>query len=64
MHSISGCDGVSALFKRGKSFAFKAIDNEKGARTFDSVIAKIGNLSSYEYVDTKVDNAFSFLVKS
>lgn len=43
---------------------FKAIDNEKGARTFDSVIAKIGNLSSYEYVDTKVDNAFSFLVKS
>ena len=43
---------------------FKTIDNEKGARTFDSVITKIGNLSSFEYVDSKVDNAFSFLVKS
>ena len=43
---------------------FKTIDNEKGARTFDSVITKIGNLSSFEYVESKVDNAFSFLVKS
>lgn len=43
---------------------FNIIDNEKGAKTFDSVITKIGNLSSFEYVDAKVDNAFSFLVKS
>ena len=32
--------------------------------TFDSVIAKIGNLSSINYVDEKVEGAFSFLVKS
>ena len=43
---------------------FKTIDNEKGTRTFDSIITKIGNLSSYDYVEAKVDNAFSFLVKS
>ncbi|MCT4581971.1 MAG: valine--tRNA ligase [Flavobacteriales bacterium] len=43
---------------------FKVIDNEKGAKTFDSVISKIGNLASLEYVDAKVDNAFSFLVKT
>ena len=27
-HSIAGCTGVSALFKRGKTFAFKAVDND------------------------------------
>tara|TARA_B100000900_G_scaffold416136_1_gene449395 strand:- start:3192 stop:5801 length:2610 start_codon:yes stop_codon:yes gene_type:complete len=32
--------------------------------TFDSVIAKLGNLSSINYVDEKVEGAFSFLVKS
>ena len=32
--------------------------------TFDSIIAKIGNLSSINYVDEKVEGAFSFLVKS
>ena len=42
----------------------QVIDNEKGAKTFDSVIAKIGNLSSFEYVADKVANAFSFLVKT
>ena len=31
---------------------------------FDSVIAKLGNLSSINYVDEKVEGAFSFLVKS
>ncbi len=43
---------------------FKIIDNEKASKTFDSVIAKIGNLSSLEYVDSKVENAFSFIVKT
>ena len=32
--------------------------------TFDSVIAKLGNLSSINYVDEKVEGAYSFLVKS
>jgi len=40
------------------------IDNEKLDRSFNSIITKISNLSSLEYVDTKVDNAFSFVVKS
>ena len=31
---------------------------------FDSVIAKLGNLSSINYVDEKIEGAFSFLVKS
>ncbi len=42
----------------------KIIDNEKASKTFDSVISKIGNLSNLEYVDSKVENAFSFLVKT
>ena len=32
--------------------------------TFDAVIAKLGNLSSINYVDEKIEGAFSFLVKS
>ena len=40
------------------------IDNEKANRSFDSIISKISNLSSLEYVDHKVDNAFSFVLKS
>ncbi|MDX1351236.1 MAG: valine--tRNA ligase, partial [Putridiphycobacter sp.] len=31
---------------------------------FDSVISKIGNLSTFEYVTEKVGNAFSFIVKN
>ncbi len=31
---------------------------------FDAVIAKLGNLSSINYVDEKIEEAFSFLVKS
>ena len=31
---------------------------------FDAVIAKLGNLSSINYVDEKIQGAFSFLVKS
>ena len=40
------------------------IDNEKTDRSFDPIIAKISNLSSFEYIESKVDNAFSFVVKS
>ncbi len=40
------------------------IDNEKANRSFDPIISKISNLSSLEYVDHKVDNAFSFVLKS
>ena len=40
------------------------IDNEKIDRSFDSIIAKISNLSTFEYIESKVDNAFSFVLKS
>lgn len=38
--------------------------NEGVEKTLDSVIAKITNLSELTYVDNKVENAFSFVVKS
>ena len=38
--------------------------NEETDKSFDSVISKLGNLSSLTYVDEKVDGALSFRVKS
>jgi valyl-tRNA synthetase len=40
------------------------IDNEKSDRSFDPIIAKISNLSTFGYVSGKVENAFSFVLKS
>jgi valyl-tRNA synthetase len=40
------------------------ISNEKTDRSFDPIISKISNLSSLEYIESKVDNAFSFVLKS
>ena len=40
------------------------IDNEKLDRSFNPIINKISNLSSFEYVENKTENAFSFIVKS
>jgi len=40
------------------------IDNEKLDRSFNPIITKISNLSSFEYVENKTENAFSFIVKS
>ena len=40
------------------------IDNEKLDRSFNPIITKISNLSSFEYVENKAENAFSFIVKS
>ena len=34
-HIISGCDGVSVLFRRGKTYAFKAINNEDNMSYLD-----------------------------
>ena len=43
------------------SLVFK---KEKTDRSFDPIIAKISNLSTFEYIESKVDNAFSFVLKS
>jgi valyl-tRNA synthetase len=42
----------------------KTKKNQELDSSFDAVIQKIGNISSLEYVDSKVENAFSFIVKS
>ena len=38
--------------------------NEDTDKSFDSVISKLGNLSTLQYVDAKVEGALSFRVKS
>jgi valyl-tRNA synthetase len=42
----------------------KIVNNDKVTTHFDSVITKLGNISSLEYVTEKVDGALSFRVKS
>jgi valyl-tRNA synthetase len=42
----------------------KIVNNDKVPTHFDSVITKLGNISSLEYVTEKVDSALSFRVKS
>ncbi|GEC77288.1 valine--tRNA ligase [Flavobacterium aquatile] len=42
----------------------KVVNNEKTATYFDSVIMKLGNITSLEYVSDKVDGALSYRVKS
>jgi valyl-tRNA synthetase len=39
-------------------------ENELADKAFDSVISKLGNLTTLEYVREKKENAFSFLFKS
>ncbi len=43
---------------------FRALDNEGASKLFNPVIRKMGNLSSFEYVDSQVEGALSFRVKS
>jgi valyl-tRNA synthetase len=42
----------------------KIKENEPFNREFDSVIEKLGNLSSVSYITEKAESAFSFVVKS
>jgi valyl-tRNA synthetase len=42
----------------------KVVNNDKASTYFDSVICKLGNISSFNYVSDKVDGALSFRVKS
>lgn len=50
--------------KEALEFFIKKNLDEKPDTTFDGMVAKLCNLSSIEYVDQKVDNAMSFVVKS
>ncbi len=40
------------------------MNNESQVKNFDSVISKLGNITSLTYTTTSVDNALSFRVKS
>lgn len=42
----------------------KIINNEKGSTYFDSVILKLGNIVSLEYITDKIDGALTYRVKS
>lgn len=42
----------------------KVVNNEKASTYFDSVIQKLGNLTTLEYVADKVEGALSYRVKS
>lgn len=61
--------GIRSIRKQ-KNIAFKdsidlqVINNEKSTNRFDPVIAKLGNISSFEYVTDQVQDALSFRVKS
>jgi valyl-tRNA synthetase len=61
--------GIRAI-RKDKNIAFKnavgfsVLNNEKLNSNFDSVIQKLGNLTDVNYVDSKVEGALSFRVKS
>ncbi|WP_025666712.1 valine--tRNA ligase [Aquimarina megaterium] len=65
-------DVVSGIrtIRKEKNIAFKetielsVLNSENNSSTFDPVISKLGNLSTLNYVDQKVEGALSFRVKS
>ena len=46
------------------SIDLKVINNDKVSSHFDAVITKMGNITSYEYIQEKVNGALTFRVKS
>ena len=60
MEVISGIRNI----RKDKNIPFKVVNNENVSHHFDSIITKLGNISSLEYVTEKVDGAMSFRVKS
>ena len=65
-------DVVSGIrtIRKEKNIAFKnsieflVLNNAAQTKTFDSIISKLGNISSLEYTNEAVENALSFRVKS
>jgi valyl-tRNA synthetase len=61
--------GIRTIRKQ-KNIAFKdaielhVLNNEKTGTTFDVVISKLGNISTLNYTDAKVEGALTFRVKS
>jgi valyl-tRNA synthetase len=68
-NTIEVISGIRTI-RKDKNIPFKdAIDlkivnNDKASTYFDSVVTKLGNITSLEYVSEKVDGALSYRVKS
>ncbi len=68
-HSAEVITGIRKIRKE-KNIAFKneidlhIMNNENTSRTFDSVISKMGNIATLDYVEETVDGALSFRVRS
>jgi valyl-tRNA synthetase len=68
-NTIEVISGIRTI-RKDKNIPFKdAIDlkivnNDEASTYFDSVITKLGNITTLEYVSEKVDGALSFRVKS
>ncbi len=68
-HASEVIAGVRKIRKE-KNISFKneielsVLNNEEASKTFDAVIAKMGKISSLDYVDGSVEGALSFRVKS
>ena len=68
-HASEVIAGVRKI-RKDKNIAFKnqielmAMNNENTSNSFDSVISKMGNISSYNYVTEATEGALSFRVRS
>ncbi|MEO8239065.1 MAG: valine--tRNA ligase [Flavobacterium sp.] len=68
-NSIEVISGIRTI-RKDKNIPFKdtielkIVNNDKVSTYFDSVVTKLGNITSLEYVSDKVDGALSFRVKS
>ncbi|MES2574177.1 MAG: valine--tRNA ligase [Bacteroidota bacterium] len=68
-NTIEVISGIRTI-RKDKNIPFKdtielkVVNNDKASTYFDSVVAKLGNITSLEYVSNKVDGALSFRVKS
>ena len=68
-HAIEVISGIRTI-RKDKNIPFKeaielkVVNNEQSSTYFDAVVAKLGNITSLEYVSDKVEGALSFRVKS
>ncbi|CAM4138639.1 valine--tRNA ligase [Flavobacterium sinopsychrotolerans] len=68
-NTIEVISGIRTI-RKDKNIPFKdtielkIVNNDRASTYFDSVVTKLGNITSLEYVSDKVDGALSFRVKS
>jgi valyl-tRNA synthetase len=68
-NTIEVISGIRTI-RKDKNIPFKdtielrIVNNDKASTYFDSVVTKLGNISSLDYVSEKVEGALSYRVKS